>query len=61
MLDSIYYMMILKLIKNHIFGVKRQYFTIFYAMLYWTSLCSVTKSVQFYCMGLYHSGHDVMC
>ena len=32
MLDSIYHMT-LKLLKNHIFGVKCQYFTIFYATL----------------------------
>ena len=45
MFDSIYHMT-LKLLKNRIFGMKTSDFAIFLATLKWTSLCSVTKSVN---------------
>ena len=45
MLDSIYHMT-LKLLKNHILGVKKHDFAIVYATLKWMSLHNVTKSVK---------------
>ena len=45
MLDSIYYMT-LKLLSNCIIGMKFQYFATFSATLRWTSMQSITKSVN---------------
>ena len=45
MLDSIYHMT-LKLLTNSIFDVEAQDLAIFYAMLKWTSLRTVSKSVN---------------
>ena len=45
MLDSIYHM-ILKLFKNHFFGMKTQDFAIFCTTLKWTSSRNFTKSVN---------------
>ena len=47
MLDTIYHR-ILKLFKTRNLGVKRQYFTIFIVTLYWTSLGTVTQSLNHY-------------
>ena len=45
MLDSIYHMT-LTLLKKRIYGVKTQYFAIFYSTFRWTSLPKVTKFVN---------------
>ena len=45
MLDLIYHMT-LKLLKIAFLALKNQGFAIFYAVLKWTTLCNVTKSVN---------------